>query len=87
MRCMQVWRLLAQLVHEPDKRMPGSGLALRRAGETASGSNSFNLLATQLMNLTSPGTGRPVLHIRRDAESVNTTHIHVNVQCLRAHCQ
>ena len=56
---MQVWRLLAQLVHEPDKRMPGSGLALRRAGETASGGNSFSLLATQLMNLTSPGMARP----------------------------
>lgn len=54
-RCKQVWRLLAQLVHEPDKRMPGSGLALRRAGEAVSGSDSFNRLATQFMNLTSPG--------------------------------
>ena len=54
-----MWRLLAQLVHEPDKRMPGSGLVLRRAGEAASGSNSFNRLATQLMNLTSPGMPHP----------------------------
>lgn len=52
---LQVWRLLAQLVHEPDKRMPGSALAARRAGEASPGSNSFNRLASQLMNLTSPG--------------------------------
>ena len=54
-RHLQVWRLLAQLVHEPDKRMPGSALAARRAGEASPGSNSFNRLASQLMNLTSPG--------------------------------
>ena len=53
-----MWRLLAQLAHEPDKRMPGSTLAMRRAGEAASLSSSgcsFNRMATQLMALTSPG--------------------------------
>lgn len=51
-----MWRLLAQLVHEPDRRLPGGGaLSLRRAGENTIGGAFFNRLAIQLMNLTSPG--------------------------------
>jgi hypothetical protein len=55
-----VWRLLAQLVHEPDKGTLASSAASRRrlAADPLSASSSlpnFNSLAMELINLTSAG--------------------------------
>ncbi len=58
---LQVWRLLAQLVHEPDRGTVGSGGAARRLigsdGSSHGGSSlaTFNSLAIDLINLTSAG--------------------------------
>lgn len=56
----QVWRLLAQLVHEPDRGTITNGSASRRllGSEASSSGNSlatFNSLAIDLINLTSAG--------------------------------
>ncbi len=54
----QVWRLLAQLVHEPDRGTITNGSASRRLIGTEANSNSlatFNSLAIDLINLTSAG--------------------------------
>ncbi|BDA44801.1 probable DDB1- and CUL4-associated factor 1 [Coccomyxa sp. Obi] len=60
---LQVWRLLAQLVHEPDRGTISNGSASRRliGTEASSSSNSlatFNSLAIDLINLTSAGLGK-----------------------------